>query len=143
MVIADTGFFIALANSADRYHDAVCKLREEVNEPLICTWPVLTETCHILLNLLGPFAAVGFMRSAAAGAFLIWDMGAENLQRIAPLISKYIDLPMDLADASLVLLAEHLGHGRIISTDKRDFRAYRWKRTKPFENLLADIPPRR
>lgn len=43
---------------------------------------------------------------------------------------------MDLADASLVILAEHLGHGRIVSTDQRDFNAYRWKNHHPFHNLL-------
>jgi predicted nucleic acid-binding protein len=49
---------------------------------------------------------------------------------------KYRDLPMDLADASLVILAEELGHGRILSTDTRDYRTYRWKNRKPFQNLL-------
>ena len=39
-------------------------------------------------------------------------------------------------DASLVILAEGLGHGRILSTDQRDFRTYRWKNHKPFENLF-------
>jgi len=43
---------------------------------------------------------------------------------------------MDLADASLVILAEELGHGRILSTDQRDFNAYRWKHHEPFQNLL-------
>ncbi len=43
---------------------------------------------------------------------------------------------MDLADASVVLLAEHLEHGRILSTDKRDFQTYRWKNRHPFQNLL-------
>jgi hypothetical protein len=43
---------------------------------------------------------------------------------------------MDLADASLVVLAEELGHGRILSTDQRDFGTYRWKEREPFENLL-------
>ena len=51
-------------------------------------------------------------------------------------MAKYADLPIDFADASLVLLAEHLGHGRILSTDVRDFRADRWKQHAPFENLL-------
>jgi predicted nucleic acid-binding protein len=51
-------------------------------------------------------------------------------------MKKYADLPMDLADASLVILAEELGHGRILSTDRRDFNAYRWKNHKPFQNLL-------
>lgn len=54
------------------------------------------------------------------------------------LMAVYADLPMDLADASLVVLAEHLGHGRILSTDQRDFHAYRWKQRRPFENLLLD-----
>jgi uncharacterized protein len=53
------------------------------------------------------------------------------------LMKKYSDLPMDLADASLVILAEQLGHGRILSTDQRDFRSYRWKNRHPFENLLG------
>ena len=52
-------------------------------------------------------------------------------------MQSYADLPMDLADASLVLLAEALNHGRILSTDHRDFHAYRWKTNKPFTNLLV------
>lgn len=51
-------------------------------------------------------------------------------------MTQYADLPMDLADASLVLLAEELGHGRILSTDRRDFHTYRWKNHQPFTNLL-------
>jgi uncharacterized protein len=42
---------------------------------------------------------------------------------------------MDLADASLVILAEILSHGRILSTDQRDFHAYRWKQREPFHSL--------
>ncbi len=44
---------------------------------------------------------------------------------------------MDLADASLILLAEELGHGDILSTDKRDFQIYRWNNTQKFNNLLV------
>jgi uncharacterized protein len=51
-------------------------------------------------------------------------------------MNQYADLPMDLADASLVILAEHLGHGRILSADQRDFNTYRWKNREPFENLM-------
>jgi len=49
-------------------------------------------------------------------------------------------MPMDLADASLVLLAEHLGHGQILTTDQRDFSSYRWKGRKAFTNLLEQAP---
>ena len=53
------------------------------------------------------------------------------------MMRRYASLPMDLADATLVLFAEHLGHGRILSTDERDSKACRWKQGKPFVNLLA------
>ena len=43
---------------------------------------------------------------------------------------------MDLADASLVILAEHLDSGRILSTDEREFGSYRWKNHRAFKNLL-------
>src|SRR5689334_4484185 len=56
-------------------------------------------------------------------------------ERIIPLIEKCEVLPMDLADAILVLLAEWLEHGRIPSRDRRDFGAYRLKDCHPFENL--------
>ena len=56
------------------------------------------------------------------------------------LLHKYAALHMDLADASLGLLAEHLGQGRIFTTDTRDFGAYCWKQRQPFKNVLAEMP---
>lgn len=52
------------------------------------------------------------------------------------LIDRYKNLPMDFTDASLVILAEELESGKILSTDQRDFHSYLWKITKPFQNLL-------
>ena len=57
---------------------------------------------------------------------------------MAELMQQYSNLPMDLADASLVVLAEELGDGRILSVDKRDFNIYRWQNTKPFTNLFQE-----
>ena len=66
----------------------------------------------------------------------MFDLSRYHASRIAELMDKYASLPMDLADASLVILAEYLGHGRVLSTDQRDFGVYRWKQHQPFENLL-------
>jgi predicted nucleic acid-binding protein len=136
MVIADTGFWLALANRRDGHH-ALAKARlEALDEPLITTWPVITETCYLLLTRLGSPSQRTFVKSLGAGATAFFDLRPEHAPRIAELMESYADLPMDLADASLVLLAGELGHGRILSTDRRDFGAYRWKRHEPFENLL-------
>lgn len=136
MIIADTGFWLALANARDHHHEVARRALSELREPLITTWPVLTETCHLLVSRLGTAAGVTLMASGAQGAFRVFALDATHFERIAALMEKYADLPMDLADASLVVLAEELGSGRILSTDTRDFRAYRWKNRRPFRNLL-------
>lgn len=136
MVIADTGFWVALADRKDRHHAAAHARFRALTEAPICTWPVVAETCHMLLHRMGPRSQQKFLDSCAADAFEIFELSREHFPRLLQLLAKYADLPMDLADASLVLLAEHLGHGRILSTDRRDFQTYRFKNHHPFENLL-------
>jgi hypothetical protein len=72
----------------------------------------------------------------AGRAFQVWDPPPDATVQAALLMGRYAALPMDLADASAVLLAEQLGDGRILSTDRRNFQAYRWKQREPFRNLL-------
>lgn len=136
MVIADTGFWVALANRRDRHHDRARAALLALDEPLVTTWPVLTETSYLLLDRGGPGAAAAFLDSYSRAAFEVWEVRQEKAARAADLLRRYSDLPMDLADASLVLLAEDLGHGRILTSDRRDFGIYRWRQSEPFENLL-------
>lgn len=137
MVLADTGFWLALANRRDGAHEAAKGAYAALREPLVTTWPVLTETCHLLRVRMGVAEQISFVNGYAQGAFEVFDLARDHAPRIQALMERYADLPMDLADASLVILAEHLGHGRILSTDQRDFRTYRWKDRQPFQNLLA------
>lgn len=139
MIIADTSFFVALANVRDRNHEVAVAAQRALRTGLVTTWPVLTETCHLLAGTLGGHAVERFVASVGRGAVAIHDVEVSDLGRVAALMHRYADLPMDLADASLVLLAEHLGRGDILSTDRRDFRTYRWKNRKPFRNLLPDV----
>lgn len=136
MVIADTGFWIALANVDDNYHELAREAYKRIREPYITTWPVMTETCHLLLKKMGPEAQTLFLRNFSKKAFEVFDLAEEHAFRLNELMVQYMKLPIDLADASLIILAEHLGRGDILSTDQRDFRTYRWKNHKPFRNLL-------
>ncbi len=137
MIAVDSGFLFALADAADAWHQRSLACRHTINDGWITTWPVLAETCHLLGTRLGTRYITPLLDDAAAGTFEVWDLPRERYKQIPALMRQYADLPMDLADATMVLLAEHLGHGRILSTDERDFRAYRWKQRKPFHNLLA------
>ena len=136
MIIADTGFWLALANSDDTHHEDAKAALRRAREPLITTWPVMTETCHLMLARLTGAAQIAFLQNWVDGAFRVFDLTESHGPRIIELMEQYADLPMDIADASLVVLAEELGTGHILSTDQRDFGAYRWKNRKPFKNLL-------
>lgn len=146
MIIVDTGFWISLFNDKDQYHQTAKKtLAKYASEPLITTWSVLTESCHLLLQrsttkqkgvekqvqLINLFDQYPEM-------FKIFNIFEIHFPRMKELMTKYADLPMDLADASLLILAEDLGEGRILSVDNRDFNTYRWKQTHPFTNLFLD-----
>ncbi|MDE2407458.1 MAG: PIN domain-containing protein [Xanthomonadaceae bacterium] len=137
MILADSGFWIALGSRRDRHHAAAqSALQRYSGEGFVSTWPVLTEVSHILLARVGMAQALAFMDAIAQGACSIPAPPDDALTRAESLMRRYRDLPMDLADASLVILAEQLGEGRILSTDLRDFSGYRWKNTLPFTNLL-------
>lgn len=137
MILADTGFFVALVVRTDAHHrDAVEAAKKYGGEGLMTTWPVLTETTHLLLRAGGPDVVCAFLDSIDGGAATLFELEPRHVSRVTALMQKYRDLPMDLADASLVICAEERDDGRILSTDARDFRAYRFKRRKPFKNLM-------
>ncbi len=137
MIIADAGFFYALVDRTDAWHRRAVTMLDSQTEGWITTWPVLTEATHLLMRWIDPDAAQALLHEVAEGAIAVWQWTAEGNARLPALMARYANLPMDLADASLVLLAEHLGHGRILTTDERDFGAYRFKSQQPFQNLLA------
>ena len=136
MIIADSGFWIALINNRDTHHKRAITVFSEIEDELITTWPVVTEVCHFLLTRMGNSAQVNFLKNLSDQAFTVFDITTDTALQISALMEKYSNLPMDFADASLIVLAEHLGHGKILSVDQRDFDIYRWKNVEPFENLM-------
>jgi predicted nucleic acid-binding protein len=136
MVLIDTGYWCALANPKDMHHQQAVSVSKSLQEDPITTWPVVTEICHLVQRELGASAASSFIKMLHNNEIEIFTIKRVHLPHIQRLMQKYADLPMDLADASLVILAEELGHGRILSTDQRDFKTYCWKNHKPFQNLL-------
>jgi len=138
-IIVDTGFWLALANKNDYYHDISKECLRElstINIKFITTCAVITETSYLLYQRVGREAQRRFFVHYQEGLFDTFEITSIHAARLNKLMDKYVDLPMDFADASLVMLAEHLGHGNILSTDQRDFNTYRWKNHQPFRNLL-------
>ncbi|MGP1679759.1 MAG: type II toxin-antitoxin system VapC family toxin [Burkholderiales bacterium] len=138
MILVDTGAWLALADRGDAYHARCREFFRRNREPLMTTYPVLVECVHLMFSRIGVAKTLGWVETLGTKGVGVFVMGADHLPRLTALMRQYADLPMDLADASIVLLAEENGEGRIVSTDERDFHAYRWKNQHPFRNLLLE-----
>lgn len=137
MIIADSGFWLALLWRRERWHPLAREAyTRHAGEGFITTWPVVTEVCHLLGRSIGVEAQTAFLARIADHSIEVSPLNPPDMLRAMDLMQRYTNLPMDLADASLVILAEQLGHGRILSTDRRNFGTDRWKNRQPFENLL-------
>ena len=78
---------------------------------------------YLLADLAGAQEALWEMFER--GAFQIVQLGASDIPRIRELMRKYANRPMDLADASLLRVAEREGIRKIFTIDRRDFSVYR------------------
>jgi len=69
------------------------------------------------------------------GAFLLVPSSVASLRRVAVLMEKYHDLPMDYADATLVVLGEELQTDWVFTLDRRGFSTYRLRGRKLFHMI--------
>jgi hypothetical protein len=138
MILVDTGAWLALMDRRDAYHARCKEFFRRNRESLMTTWPVLVECVHLMYGRIGVPKTLSWLKTIESHGVGIFVMDASHFPRINALMHQFQDLPMDLADASLVLLAEESGEGRIVSTDERDFHTYRWKNQHPFRNLLLE-----
>jgi uncharacterized protein len=136
-VIVDAGPLIGWFDANDPYHTMVRGFFQAFEGELLSTWPVLGEVCHLLPERL----VANFLRWVARGGITVVEVPASALDGLADRIDKYADLPMDLADASLIWLAESLGVLDVLTIDRIDFGIYRTARGQVLRNVLFDAGP--
>jgi uncharacterized protein len=130
MILIDTGPIVALFDRDDRYHAPCVEILKEIREPLVTTWPVLTE-CFYLLNF--SYAVQDDLwLFILRGGVSTHSLEGNLLLRCRELMKRYRDLPMDLADASLVVVADALDVSKVFTLDHKDFTIYRFKEKKRF-----------
>lgn len=120
-ILADAGPLIALQDRSDRHHRPIKKFLQGYEGSLLTTWPVLAEACHFLPER----AQIRFLRWAAKGGLNVVELPDSALSVIADWKDKYRDVPMDLADASLLWVAEQTHITEILTIDLRGFSAFR------------------
>jgi uncharacterized protein len=125
VLLADTNIWLAAADRrSDRHQECAAVLREHGTD-LGAPVPVIAETSWLILDRLGTAAQSSFLRLITAGRLTPVDLTAEDWQRCAGLAEQYASLRLGLIDASLVAVAERLGHTSLATLNYRDFTVVR------------------
>ena len=122
-VLVDAGPLVALIDRGDAHHAACVGALESMEGPLLTVWPAFTEAMYLLgFSWTGQSALWEMLEGAS---LTLATLDEHDAPRLKALMRKYRDLPMDLADAALVRVAERDGISRIFTLDRRHFRTDR------------------
>ncbi|HEV8317552.1 MAG TPA: PIN domain-containing protein [Vicinamibacterales bacterium] len=121
-VVLDTGPLVALLDARDRHHKWSVAQWADIEPPLLTCESVISEACFLLDQTSAGSAAVFEMlvRKVVALSFHL----DEQLKEVQALRRKYSDVPMSVADASLVRMAEQFSRSAVLTLDG-DFKVYR------------------
>ena len=124
MILCDTGVLFSLVDRTQPKHQTYRKLVVELNDDLITTWACFTEVMYLSLEKGGWPMQQQVSRYILDRLLILYEIEFDDLARLFELMEKYRDRPMDLADATLVLVAEKTGVRQILTLDS-DFLFYR------------------
>jgi uncharacterized protein len=130
--LVDAGPLIALIDRGEPEHDSCVLAMQELVGPLLTTWAVFTEAMYLLGAAGGWVAQEVLWRLSERDDLHLAELDAPMRKAARALMEKYSDVPMDLADATLVALGQSLEVKRVFTLDK-DFHIYRFKGKQAFE----------
>ncbi|MCH7871842.1 MAG: PIN domain-containing protein [Planctomycetes bacterium] len=124
MILVDAGPLIALIDRKEKGHKACKDALHELTHPMVTTWPAFSEAMYLLGDRAGWPAQSLLWRLVDRKELKLNPLNDPIVARARALMEQYADRPMDLADATLVALAEAMGEERMFTLDS-DFRFYR------------------
>jgi predicted nucleic acid-binding protein len=129
-VLVDAGPLVALLDRGDPEHEACVATLKTLRDALITVWPAFTEAMYLLRGSWQGQRALWSRLETDALALARLD--ESDAPRMRELMEKYRDLPMDLADAALVRVAERESLTYIFTLDRTHFATYRAGRRRRF-----------
>ncbi len=130
-LLLDTGALVSLLDLSQTRHREFVDFFEDWQGPVVSTEAVLTEATHLLSR--APRGIETCLDFFLRGGAVLVPSSRAALDRCRQLVTKYADLPMDYADATLVALAEELETALVFTTDRTDFEIYRWRGRNAFK----------
>ncbi len=134
-VLLDTGPLTALLNPNDEWHAWARETMRRLPTPLLTSEPVLTEAAYLLRR--EGCDADEIFALAEEGIIKVGLRFEDERSSLRELMARYRNVPMSLADATLVRLAELNDKARLFTLDT-DFRIYRCHRNKVIPVLIPE-----
>jgi uncharacterized protein len=129
-VLVDTGPLVAIMSRSDQHHKTCVETLQDLPGPLFSCWPVITEAAWLLR---GHTRAVQQLLASISEGFLeLLSIQSSEAVDIGKLMDKYKNIRPQLADASLVYLAERDGFEVVFTLDRRDFAVFNAGRKRTF-----------
>lgn len=131
--LIDSGPLIALFDRSDSFHQSVLSFLKSFQGELITSWSVITEVSHMLdfnLNV-----QIDFLKWIERGGITLYELTCNDITFMRSMMEKYSDIPMDLADATLMYIANKEHIKTIVSIDS-DFDIYRTLKKQNLTNLM-------
>jgi predicted nucleic acid-binding protein len=129
-ILVDAGPLVAVIDRADPDHDACVAALKTLRAPLVTVWPAFTEAMDLLgESWLGQKALWSRLETEALA---LAPLDEADAPRMRALMEKYRDLPMDMADAALVRVAERDSLTQVFTLDRTHFSVYRPGRRQRF-----------
>jgi predicted nucleic acid-binding protein len=126
-ILLDTEPLVAALNRRDHFHSWVTGELARIEPPLLSCEAVLSEACFLLRNVYGGSQAV--ISLVNTGVIQIPFRLHEEAGLIGELLVSYSSVPMSLADACLVRMAEQCIASMVLTLDS-DFKIYRKHRNQ-------------
>lgn len=127
-ILIDTGPIVAFLNKNDQHHDFVEDQMGKLPPPFFTCEAVLTESFFLMSRL--PNGAEKLIELLETQHIRIKNVYQNHQTSVHRLIKNYSNVPMSLADACLVQMAEGTGSGPVFSLDS-DFQIYRLPNGNP------------
>jgi uncharacterized protein len=135
LTLIDSGVLVALLSRGDNYHESCVSAVSELKKPFLTCEAVIAEACFLLARNTNSTQSIFALLEN--GAITISFNLAEEFKVISILMMKYQSVPMSLADACLVRMAEIYPESQILTLDS-DFQIYRKNKNK----VISIIMPR-
>jgi uncharacterized protein len=121
-VLLDTGPLVAVLDSADQWHATCADAWYEVVQRCITTEACVTEASQLVGRAGAASLPLEMVLAAGVPVVSLERPGHEQAVR---LMRRYATLPMDYADATLVVVADALRLHTVFTMDRKGFRTYR------------------